>query len=68
MAIYKVLTYIWLDTINKCYKKILTVNNKPKINEQSEIIKTIPKKRKSPYDDIYCCDEKEHSNNCLFKS
>ena len=29
MAIYKVLTYIWLDTINKCYKKILTVNNKP---------------------------------------
>ena len=29
MAIYKVLNYIWLDTINKCYKKILTVNNKP---------------------------------------
>ena len=60
MAIYKVLTYIWLDSINKCYKKILTVNNKPEKSTFSEIIKTIPKKRKSPYDDIYCCDRPPH--------
>ena len=48
MAIYKVLTYIWLDTINKCYKKILTVNNKPEKSTFSQIIKTIPKKGNHP--------------------
>ena len=60
MGIYKVLSYIWLDGINKCYKKILVVNNKPENSAFKNIIKTFPIKRKSPYDDIYCCDGPPH--------
>ena len=57
MGIYKIQSYIYLDKIHKCYKKILIFNNKPKglIN-----IKTVPQEKKSPYDDIYCCDRPPH--------
>ena len=58
--IYKVLSYIWLDSISKCYKKILILNNKPDNCKISPIIKTIPRKKKSPYEDIYCCDKLPH--------
>ncbi len=60
MGIYQVLSYIWLDNMNKCYKKILVVNNKPENSAFSSIIKTFPIQKKSPYDDIYCCDQPPH--------
>ena len=58
--IYKVLSHIWLDSTSKCYKKILILNNKPDNCKFSPIIKTIPRKKNSPYQDIYSCDKPPH--------
>ena len=57
MGIYKILSHIYLDKIHKCYKKIFIFNNKP---EDITNIKTVPQEKKSPYDDIYCCDRPPH--------
>ena len=45
MTIYKLTSYIHLDSINKCYKKIIIVNNKPCDINFLNIIKTIPRKK-----------------------
>ena len=47
MTIYKLTSYIHLDSINKCYKKIIIVNNKPCDINFLNIIKTIPRKKNS---------------------
>ena len=46
MTIHKLHSYIHLDSINKCYKKIIIVNNKPSDLHFLNIIKTIPRKKK----------------------
>ena len=58
--IYKVFSHIWLDSVSKCYKKILILNNKPDNCKFSPIIKTIPRKKNSPYQNIYCCNKSSH--------
>ena len=60
MTIHKLHSYIHLDSINKCYKKIIIVNNKPSDTHFSNIIKTIARKKNSKYQDIYCCDRPPH--------
>ena len=60
MTIHKLHSYIHLDSINKCYKKIIVVNNKPSDMPFLNIIKTIPMKKNSKYQDIYCCDRPPH--------
>ena len=60
MTIHKLHSYILLDPINKCYKKIIIVNNKPSDTHFSNIIKTIARKKISKYQDIYCCDRPPH--------
>ena len=60
MSVYKLESYILLDSINKCYKKVIIVNNKPCDQYFLNIIKTMPKKKNSKYQDIYCCDRPPH--------
>tara|TARA_B100001287_G_C22541568_1_gene462413 strand:- start:30 stop:386 length:357 start_codon:yes stop_codon:yes gene_type:complete len=60
MTIYKLSSYIHLDSIDKCYKKIIIVNNKPCDINFLNIIKTIPRKKNSKYENIYCCESPPH--------
>ena len=50
---YKILSYLYLDPFSKCYRKILTISNNPEDNAISDIIKVIPRKRRSPFDYPY---------------
>ena len=58
---YKISTHIYNDTINKCYKKILVCNGKPKHDEPlHKIIRTIRREKNSPYENFYCCEPVPH--------
>ena len=50
---YKISAHIYNDKINKCYKKILICNGKPKQDEPlNQIIKTIRREKNSPYENF----------------
>ncbi len=53
---FKILSYLYLDPFNKCYRKILTISNDPKDTSISNIIKIIPRKKRSPFDYPCNCD------------
>ena len=58
---YKISTHIYNDKVNKCYKKILVCNGKPKHDEAlNQIIKTIRREKNSPYENFYCCEPVPH--------
>ncbi len=66
MTVHTILSYVYLDKINKCYKKILICKNKPKSDEPlNVIIKSIPREKKSPYDNFYCCESLPHCVNTI---
>ena len=52
MPVYTILSYVYLDKIEKCYRKILICKNKPKIHLFNTIIKVNPKRKKSPYENF----------------
>ena len=60
---FKILSYLYLDPFNKCYRKILTISNNPEDNTISDIIKVIPRKRRSPFDYPCNCDLNPY---CIF--
>ena len=61
MPVYTILSYVYLDKIEKCYRKILICKNKPKTEEPfNTIIKSIPREKKSPYENFYCCEPLPH--------
>jgi hypothetical protein len=63
---YKISTHIYNDRINKCYKKILVCNGKPKHDEPlHKLIKTIRREKNSPYENFYCCGNEPHCINGL---
>ncbi len=65
MPLYKILSYIYLDSLSKCYKRVAIVNKKPEDIYFSKLIKTVPKKKRSKYEDIYCCDRPPHCVNII---
>ena len=44
------MSYIYLDNFNQSYKKIIIVNSNPNDSDINEIIKIIPKRKKSIFD------------------
>ena len=52
---YQLTSEIYLDKFNKCYKKIIIISPNPTDNSLNSIIKTIPKEKLSPYDDVSPC-------------
>ena len=61
MPVYTILSYVYLDKIEKCYRKILICKNKPNTEEPfNTIIKSIPREKKSPYENFYCCEPLPH--------
>ena len=63
---YKISTHIYNDKVNKCYKKILVCNGKPKNDEPLyKLIKTVRREKNSPYENFYCCDSEPHCINGL---
>jgi hypothetical protein len=61
MPVFKVQEEVFLNKINKCYVKILTVNKKPDNSPLKEYIKELPRQRLSQFD--YDCKTRAH---CLF--
>jgi hypothetical protein len=59
---YQITSEIYLDKINKCYKKIIIISPNPTDDILKSIIKTIPREKLSPYDEIYPCCQ---ANRCL---
>ena len=50
---YQITSEIYLDKINKCYKKIIIISPNP--DTLKSIIKTIPREKLSPYDESHHC-------------
>lgn len=51
---FKILSYLYFDPFSECYRKILTLSSDPKDDNISNIIKNIPRKKRSPFD--YPCN------------
>ena len=47
---FKIMSYIYLDNFNQSYKKIIIINSNPNDSNINEIIKIIPRKKKSIFD------------------
>ena len=62
MVMYSISNEIYLDKFNKCYKKILSINNKPNDISLNNIIKTIKREKLSIYDYTDCCNDRP---NCI---
>ena len=61
MPVYTILSYVYLDKIQKCYRKILICKNKPTTEEPlNNLIKSIAREKKSPYENFYCCEPVPH--------
>lgn len=60
---YKIQEEVFLDKLNKCYIKILTINKRPENTPIKNYLKEIPRQRLSPFDYNCHCDNKPH---CLF--
>jgi len=66
MTVHTILSYVYLDKIHKCYRKILVCKNKPKLDEPlNTIIKVISREKNSPYDHFYGCDSQPHCVNTI---
>jgi len=63
MPIYSLYSSVYLNEIEKCYRKIITINQKPQ-GPLATITKQIKNNRLSPFKDTYsaCC----HTEHCLY--
>jgi len=59
MPVYKVQEEVFLNKIEKCYVKILTVNKKPDNSPINQYIQELPRQKLSPFD--YDC-----KSHCFF--
>jgi len=61
MAMWQLSSKVYLDSTNKCYKKIIAINTMP-TGPLATIIKAIPNKKLSPFkSESACCPQ----NHCL---
>ena len=56
---------IYLDEFNKCYKKIMIIDPVPNDEKIKKILKTIPNKKLSPFDESDNCCPKKHCLNAV---
>lgn len=61
MSVFKISSQVYLDKFNKCYKKIIVINEIP--DDLKSHIRTVKKEKLSIFDYEDCCNE---TSKCIY--
>jgi hypothetical protein len=66
-TIYEIASTLYLDRqdTNKCYKRILTINNMPTDGALKDLVKRVTRSKLSPFQ-VNTCDSSYKKSNCIY--